>query len=264
MSSATNRASAPPSADPVSPGANLGTPRSDRGSSLHDAVRTERWTARGVAKVVGSVEVGVADLDGFVIVGEGFLARELSARGTLEVGGALDVRGELALHGSLRAGRGLHAGVATLAGSVRTDGPVAVDGRWVLHGSLSAPAASASETRLAGLIRLAGELRTSTAELDLDEASRLGSVVGRSVRVRGPDGGMIDRLLGRFRHAYVEHIEAETVELERVEVGSVVAREAILGRECHVGRLEVGKVHAHASSRVGPESRSPPPQGLRR
>lgn len=264
MSGAANRPTAPIPPDPVVGPANLGATRADRGTSLHDAIRAERWTARGVAKVVGSVEAGIADLDGFVVVGAGFLARELSARGSLEIGGALDVREELALHGSLRAAKGIHAGRATLAGSVRTDGPITIDGRLVLHGSLTAPAVAASETHLAGLVRLAGELRTSTVELELEEGSLLGSVLGRSVRIHGPDGGVFDRMLGRYRHAYVERIEAETVELERVDVGSVYAREAVLGRESHVARLEVGNVRAHSSSRVGPESRSAPPPGLRR
>lgn len=242
----------------------LGAPLRERGAALHDEVRAETWSARGVTKVVGAVEVGVGELAGTVVVGGTFSARDLSVRGSLEVVGTLTVAGELSLHGSIRAGGAVRAGEAALAGAVRIDGPVEVAGTFVTRGSLAAEAVTAREARLAGSVRVPGEVRAVTVELELGEGSLLGSAVGRSVRAVGPEAGALDRLLGKFRHARIERIEAESVTLEKVEVGAVKAREVVLGRDAHVGWLEATRVRAHPTARVGPESRSPPPPGLRR
>lgn len=245
-----------------------GTPPSaslrEKGVTLHDRLRASNWTARGLTKVVGAVDVGEAELDGVVVVGEGFTAERLAVHGTLDVRGPLVVRGELTLHGTIRAGQAVRAGEATLGGSVRADGPIVVDRRLVARASLTAPSVTALDAHLAGVVRVPGELRATTVDVELAEGSSLGSVVGRSVRLTGPEGGVLDRLLGRYRHAEVERIEGETVEVERVDVGTVAAKQAVLGRDAHVVRLDAVTVRAHPSSRVGPESRTPPPPGLRR
>ncbi len=264
MASATSLppSPAPPSARgvPAAPAAAL----RERGPVVHDTVRADTWSSHGVTKVTGVVEVGRAELEGAVVVGDRLTAEHLSVRGSLEVVGPLSVRSELSLHGAMRAGRGLEAGEAALAGTVQATGPVKVAGRLVSRGSLSVPSVEARESDLAGLLRVPGEIRSQTVELELADRSEVGAVLARSVSVRGPDGGLLDKLLGRSRRAHLERIEAETVTLEHVDVGSVSAREVVLGRDCHVERLEAVKVRTHPSSRIGPESRSPPPPGLRR
>ncbi len=236
----------------------------ERGATLRTSVRAETWAARGLTKVVGSVEVGTGKLEGFVVVGEAISTRDLSVRGSLEVAGSITVSGELSLHGSIRAGGPLRAREAALTGTVRADSGAEVAGSLVARGRFSAASVAARESRLAGVVQVPGEVRSADVDLELDEGSELGTVVGRTVRAAGPEGRTLDRLLGKSRHARIEWIEAESVTLEKVEVGAVRAREVVLGRDAHVGLLDATKVRAHASARVGPESRSPPPPGLRR
>lgn len=236
----------------------------ERGATLRASVRADTWSARGLTKVVGSVEVGTGKLEGLVVVGEAVSARELTVRGSLEVSGPVTVSGELSLHGSIRAGGPVRAREAALAGTVLTDGGVEVSGTLVARGRFSAASVAARESRLAGVVQVSGEVRSAGVELELDEGSEVGTVVARTVRAVGPEGRTLDRLLGKFRHARIERIEAESVTLEKVEVGTVRAREVVLGRDAHVGLLDATKVRAHPSARIGPESRSPPPPGLRR
>ncbi len=260
-SSTPPAASVSPSADePPAPG----VPIRERGTSLHSSVQAESWTARGLTKVVHSVAVGVADLGGTVIVGEDLTARELTVRGTLESAGALSVEGELGVHGTVGAARGVRAGAVVATGSVRSDGPVVATSRLIARGTFSAPSASAPELRLSGVVRIPGEVRGGEAELELAATSSVGTVIARTVRAGGPEGGWLDRILGRARAARIGRIEAERVTLERVEVESVVASEVAIGRDCHVRTVEASRLTTHPSSRVGPESRSPPPPGLRR
>jgi cytoskeletal protein CcmA (bactofilin family) len=248
---------------PVPPDESRPSALAERGTTLHDLVHASAWKARGLTKVLGAVDVGDADLEGTVVVGGPFTADSVSVRGTLEVRGMLTVRGELSLHGTLRAG-GATAGSARLAGVVRADGPIATQGTLVARGSVSAPAVTGREVHLNGVVRVPGEVRADEVDLELAERSEVGTVFGRKARIFGPDGGAIDRLLGRYRHAHVERVEADALELERVEVTTVIAREAVLGRDAHVARLDVSKLKSHATSRVGPESRTAPPKGLRR
>lgn len=260
MPAAASSSSAPsPSPEP----AGLGGSVKERGTSLHPSVRAEAWVARGLTKVVGAVEVGIADLGGTVVVGGDLKARELTVRGALSVVGTVSVDGELGVHGSITAAA-VRAGSVAATGSVRTDGGVQAERRLVVRGSFAATSVAASEAHLSGAVRVPGGLRAAEVELELAGGSELGTVVGRTVSIGGPEGGFLDRLLGRAPEAHVERVEGERVRLERVDVGSVFATEVRIGRDCHVTSVEAGHVEVHPSSRVGPSSRSPPPHGLRR
>ncbi len=254
----------PPAGTSTGPAPIADPPLAERGTTLHETVRSASWSARGVTKVVGSVDIGRGELEGFVVVGGALSADHLSVRGTLEVLGTLTVREELSVHGTLHVGAAVHAGEAAVSGSVRADGPVTIERRLVGRGGLSAPAVTALEIHLGGTVRVPGELRAGTIDIELADGSELGVVVGRTVRLVGPEGGMVDRLLGRFRRARITRVEAEAAELDRVEARTVVGREVLLGRETHVVLLDAATLRAHPTSRVGPESRSPPPRGLRR
>lgn len=242
----------------------LGANLAERGTTLHEDVRAGEWKAGGLTKVAGSVEVDRADLDGLVVVGGSLTATSLSVRGTLDVRGSVSVRDELGVHGIFRSVGAVHAGSISASGTLRSDGSISTDRDLVARGTFAGASISGRHVRLHGAVRVAGEIRAEEIELDLEAGSTVAAALGRTVKVVGPDGRPLDRVLGRSRRARVEHVEAEHAEFEQVEVGSVVARSVVLGRGAHVGRLDATEVTAHPTSRTGPESRSPPPPGLRR
>jgi hypothetical protein len=96
------------------------------------------------------------------------------------------------------------------------------------------------------------------------EASELGPIEARSVRLRGTLPNLVDKVFFHERKVVVERIDAESVDLAGVEVALVRAPKIVLGRGCHVTTAEGTIVSQHPSSTVGPESKSPPPFGLRR
>lgn len=263
MASESSAVTSSPAAAGTAAGA-PGTTGPPRRSTLYDSVVAPRWSTRGVTKVVGSVEIGQGSLEGWVVVGQKLSAEHLVVRGTLEVLGPLSVRGDLSVHGSLRAGSTAKVGDAALTGTVRCDGPLEVERRLVARGSLLLPTLRAGEAHLAGLVKVADELRAGVVDAELADGSEIGRLLARRVQVTGPYGGFVDRLLGRSRSATIDRIEGETIELERVEVRTVVGRKVVLRRDCHVDTLDAASVQAHPTSRIGPESRSPPPPGLRR
>lgn len=237
---------------------------SENGVVRHDAVLARRWSVRGTAKVSGDVTVEAADLQGFLVVGGAFRGGRGRLRGTIEVAGPLDLRSELTVEGTLRGGTTVRAGSVAVSGTLRSAGAVEVVGTLEVRGRLEAPSLRAAELRLRGCAEISGTTHALKVEAEFDRPSALGSVEARSVRLRGRAPSPVDRLFGRSTPVSVERIEADRVELERVDVAFVRAPEIRLGAEAHVTTIEGTVVARHRTSRVGPESRSPRPPGLRR
>lgn len=247
------------------------TPTSDRGPSVaehgvsrHDSIDAGTWSARGVAKVLRDATVTVAELRGTVSIGGRLRAERVESFGRLEVHGAMEVTGAVTGGGDLRGGATLHAGDLTWNGSLELAGSISVDRRLDATGELRAPELSAAEFRADGVIMIPGPVRAAVVELRPRDGSQIGSIQGRSVQVRTHVPNFLDQLLGRRSRVTIGRIESDRVELEGVEVDFVHAPEVVLGPGCHVAAVEGTIVRRHPSSRVGPESRSPAPYGLRR
>lgn len=236
----------------------------ERGAVRHDSVRALRWSLLGTAKVTGAVEVGVVDVRGALVVGANLSANELRSQGTLEVEGALEVRGPFASRGTLRAAGTVHAVDLDVRGVARCSGPLTVDRLCQIRGALQAPALSVGLLKLEGSARIPGEVRGLGVEATFREASQLGRVSARTVRLRRKTPNLLDKVFFHERTVVVERIEAESVELTGVEAGLVRAQKIVLGRDCQVTAVDGTVVSRHPSSSVGPASRSPPPYGLRR
>jgi len=257
-------ASEPPRTSAPSP-----TPRplgtvTDRGTVRHDSVRAARWSVAGTAKVTGSVEVGSARVRGTLAVGGRFSADEVDARGNLEVEGPLDVRGPFSSRGTLRLAAIAHAVDLDVEGVARFAGAVTVDRTSSVRGVLVAPSFTAGVLRIAGAAHIPGRVRALSVDATFHEASELGTIEARSVRLRGTVPGLVDKVFFHERKVVVERIDAESADLAGVDVGLVRAQKVFLGRGCHVTAVEGTVVSRHPSSTVGPESKSPPPYGLRR
>jgi len=261
MSVSTPVPTLPPSSrSPPPPG--LGPAVSDRGTVAHEALRSERWTVGGVAKVAKDVEVGSADLDGTVIVGGALRAVSVTAVGTLEARGAVEVLGPLKVEGALEAGASVRAQEARLHGRSRIVGALLVEARLEAHGTVHAPSVVCGSLDLRGTAVLPEVTVAGVLEAVLDGDGTFGSIRAQEVRLRGPVPNLVRRILAPEPLVTVERIEAERVSLEGVRVGFVRSPEVFLGRSAHVGTVEGRVVRAHPSSRVGPESWSRPPSGL--
>ncbi len=236
----------------------------DRGTVRREEVRADRWSVRGVAKVTRDVDVGRADLDGLVSVAGRLSAEAVRARGALEVFGPVDVRGTFEARGDVRGGGALHAGDLDLDGPNRVDGAISVDRRAHVRGLLHAPSFDGGILEISGSATVAGELRALQVQADLSGPSEIGMVVARSVRVHGHSPNLLDKALFREARSTVARIEAESVDLANVRVGFVRATSLVLGPGAHVTAVEGNVVRRHPKSRVGPESESVPPFGLRR
>lgn len=260
--------SAPPAAPakpaPPPPPPRVGETR-DQGTVRRDSVSAERWTARGTAKVTGNVDVGSADLDGSVAIGGKLSADTVRSRGTLEVEGAFDVKGALVTAGALRTAGVFHAGDADLRGTVLTIGAAAVDRTLTVRGSLSAPSLTVGAVTLEGEAEVPGNLEGlySVSGRFTDDSS-LGTVKARSVVLRAKVPNLMDKVFFRRIHVTVRSVEADSVDLENVDAYFVRAPEIRLGRDAHITEYEGTIVERHPTARVGFESRSPPPYGLRR
>ena len=254
-------ASPPPVAAPTLPR----VPRVvDRGIAHHDALRAEVWTARGTVKVTGDVEVVTADVGDALAVGGSVSAAAFSCRGSLEVEGAVRVRDLLRLRGTVHAAGLVHAGDLRLDGSARVVGAVTVDRSATVRGGLLAASVTAELLDLDGSATVPGELRATTVLAEFRRRSAFGKVFGRTVRLRGHVPNLVDKAFFHLDPATVERIEADSVELTAVSVAFVRAKEIVLGRHAHVTAAEGTIVRRHPTSSVGPESKSPPPYGLRR
>jgi cytoskeletal protein CcmA (bactofilin family) len=237
---------------------------SDRGIARHESLDSEQWTLRGAAKVVHDVDVGAGDLDGTVSVGGSLRAETLTSAGRLDVAGAVEVRGTLSGRGEIRGGATLHVGDVTLRGSLQVLGAVSVDRRLEVVGAVRAASLTASELRVEGDVEIPDTVRAAAVDLRLRGGSRVGAVEGGTVRIAGHVPNLLDKALGHHSSVTVGRIEADRAQLEGVHVDLVHAPEIVLGPGCHVTIVEGTVTHRHPTSHVGPESRSPPPYGLRR
>lgn len=250
---------------PVPSSGSAGLPRlTDRGASRRDSVDAGRWSVRGNAKVTKDVRAGAVDARGWVSVGGAFSAGSLRGRGTIEVVGPIEVNGTASFQGTLRSEGTVRAIDLGLKGQVRAAGALVVDRTATIEGRVEVPSARIGVLRLTGTARIPGPLTGITFAAELRGTSEFGSITGRSVRLRSPVPTVVDKAFFRERSVSVQRIEAESVSLEGVEAAFVRAPQILLGRNCHVTTVEGTIVRQHPSSHVGPESRTPPPYGLRR
>jgi len=257
-----------PSVPPSGPAATLPGPRSgelhETGSVRKDSVDIERWTARGLVKVTGDVRVVSASLEGAASIGGKVTATALDYRGTVDLEGAVDVRGALHGAGSLRAALALHAGEAQLQGTARLGGALSVDRTFAMRGSLAAPSVAAGSFDLHGEGQVPGELTAASVTARLTSSSAFGNVRAKSVTLRARTPNFVEKIFDRLVRVTVNRVEADSAELEAVDVKFVRAPQIVLGRNAHVTEYEGTIVRRHPTSRVGFESRSPPPYGLSR
>jgi cytoskeletal protein CcmA (bactofilin family) len=257
--------SAPPVAPPRRP---LGVLR-DVGSVRRDTVRTDRWTASGTVKVLGAVDAAEVRLGGLVSLGGTLRARTLALRGTVEVGGATEITDTLRGDGIVHLHAPFRAGSADLRGTIRSGSDVRVDRDLRLVGVLEAPSVHVGLLDFAGRMAVPGDVEaTGLVRVRFTANSEVGVVRARSVVLRGPPSGVVPSLwrkvFGGSVEAHVERVEADSVELESVDVYFVRAPSIVLGPGAHVAALEGTVVRQHPSAYVGRESRTPPPHGLSR
>ena len=261
-------AAAPAAGRPAAPTTVAAVPRAarvkDRGIVRHDTLRADQWRADGTVKVLHDVDVGSAHLTGSLSVGGGLSADAFRLRGALEVEGVVRVRSTGSVRGTFRAAGEVRAGDLTLDGVGRTGGTITVDRTLTVQGTLDAPSVTAGLLEIDGVVRIPGEVRALGVRAELGRRSTLGTVVARRVRLSGHVPNLVDKAFFREDRVFVGRVEADSVELEGVDVGFVRGKEIALGRNCHVTAVEGAVVRRHASSTVGPESKSPPPYGLRR
>jgi cytoskeletal protein CcmA (bactofilin family) len=237
---------------------------SDDGTVRRDTVSAGRWTARGVVKVTGDAAVVDGSLDGSVTVGGKLTGSTVRYHGTLDVEGAVEVRERFGGSGSFRAGATLHAGEADLQGSVRVTGATTVDRSLTVRGSLSTTSIRAAAVDVEGEVHVSGPTEAGSVSTHLADDSEFGVVRASTVRLRAKVPNLVEKVLGRRLAVHVERVEADTVELEAVDVDFVRSPQITLGRNAHVTEYEGTIVRQHPSSRVGFESKSPPPYGLTR
>lgn len=236
----------------------------DVGAVRKDSVSIERWSAHGLVKVTGDVRVGDGSLQGTVAIAGAVSAASLRYQGTVGVGGLVDVRERLVGSGALRTSLALHAGEADLKGTVRTVGAVSVDRMLRVRGTLECPSLAVGRLDLEGQAEVSGDTTTPAVSAHLLTSSHFGTIRAQTVRLRAKIPNLVEKILSRDVEVTVDRIEAESVELEAVDVDFVRAPEISLGRNAHVTQYEGTIVRRHRSSRVGFESRSPPPYGLSR
>jgi cytoskeletal protein CcmA (bactofilin family) len=215
-------------------------------------------------KVTRDVRLSEGTLEGTVSVGGQLSATTARYRGMLEVEGAVEVREKLSGTGSLLIGSTLHAGEADLKGSARAAGAVTVDRSLSVRGSFSAPSLTTGLLELAGDARIPGETSAGAVSARLGGDSSFGTIRARSVALRVKVPNLVEKVLGRRITVTVVRVEAESAELEAVDVKFVRSPRITLGRHAHVTEYEGTIVRRHPTSRVGFESKSPPPYGLTR
>ena len=236
----------------------------DRGTVLRAELSAGRWSTGGIAKVEGDATVDRARLRGTVVVGGRLVAGEVRLSGTLDVRGAVAVDQGLRTDGTLLARSTVDVGEADLDGTTRVLGELRA--RTVLRsrGSLTAPAVRALSVDLAGTAEVPGELAATAVTARFARSARLGTVRGRKVSLRGPVPNPVRWALGLQAEVEVDRIEADRAYLEGVRVAFVRAPEIELGPASHLLAHEGTVLRAHRTSRIGPESWSPAPPGLRR
>jgi len=259
--SAPSAPSTPPRPSAPPPRPRTGEVR-DAGTVRRDSVDADRWTARGTVKVTGDVNVGAAQLEGKVSVGGKLTAGAFRCRGALEVEGPVDVAGTFHSTGGLRAASTLHALEADLRGELQVIGAVSVDRALTVHGSLSAPSLAVGSLALEGEAHIPGDVTGTSVSAHFTHDSVLWTIRAQSVALRAKIPNLVEKVLGRPMAVTVRRVEADTVDLEGVDVKFVRSPKITLGRDAHITEFEGTIVRRHPSSRVGFESRSPRPYGL--
>ncbi|MCI4339184.1 MAG: hypothetical protein L3J68_02480 [Thermoplasmata archaeon] len=232
-------------------------------------MRATSWTTTGIAKVQGDVDVGTGTASGLVSIAGKLTAGTFRSRGTLEVVGPADVRDRLSLDGTVHFQAGVHAGELSSNGTVRCGGDLRVDRSLSATGLVEAPSAHVGLFDLTGSAQISGDLEALlSVRARFHGDTRIERVRAHRVELHGPPPSVIPTLLrtvfGGAATVEVHRIEADTVELSAVNVQFVHAREVVLGPGAHVTTVEGTIVRQHATSRVGPESRSARPHGLSR
>jgi len=214
--------------------------------------------------VLGDLDVGMTTVDGDLSVGGAIRCDTLEIRGRLEVAGPIEVRGAWSDVGEVRAAGAVRAGEIAHRGSFHGRGAVAVERRARFEGDVSVPSLRAGSVRLGGSLQLPGTLEAFVVQLDLRGSSAIGSIQGERVEVTGRVPNPVEEILLKGVEVHLERIEANEVEITGARVGFVHAERVLLGRGAHVTTVEGTIVRQHRTARVGPESWSPPPFGLRR
>jgi len=270
MSTAVPAAPAPTNPPPTASrptGSPASIPRGelrDQGAVRRDSVAIERWTARGLVKVTGEARFGEGTLDGTITIAGALSAESVQLRGSLDLGGPGEVRHRFVGSGSLRTAAAFHAGEADLKGTVRTGGALSVDRLLKLRGTLDAPSLAVGALDFSGDAEVPGTTTGGSISAHLLASSAFGPIRAKNVSLRAKIPNLVERILSRDVEVSVDQIEAETVYLEAVDVEFVRAPKISLGRNAHITQYEGTIVRRHPSSRVGFESRSPPPYGLSR
>ena len=237
----------------------------DRGTTRRESVRTLTWATDGTAKVLGDVDVGQADLRGFVTIGGKLTADRVLARGELEVGGETVVRGTLEIRGQCRTFADVSARDAGFDGIVHVGGDLRVDRLLQSHGQLEVDASiRAGLFQSDGRFEVSGDIDAPRVDATLRGTSRVGTIRADEVRLKLPARPPILRSIGGSASLDIDRIEAKSVVIEGVTVQYVRADRIVVGRQCHVVRYDGTVVSCHPSSHLGPESRSPPPPGMSR
>jgi cytoskeletal protein CcmA (bactofilin family) len=222
-----------------------------------------------MSKVQGDLDVGTGSATGLVSVGGKLSADSFRTRGTLEVVGTADVRDQFTLEGTSHLHAAVHAGTLDARGSLRCDADVRVDRVFNVTGTLEAPSAHVGLLELTGTIDLPGDLEALlSVRARFRGDSRIRAIRAKSVVLEGPPTSLIPTLFrkvfGGSARVLVGRVEAESVEIAAVDVEFIHANQIVLGAGSHVTEVEGTILRRHPSSRVGPESRSPPPHGLSR
>jgi cytoskeletal protein CcmA (bactofilin family) len=262
-------AAAPGASTPIS----LPPPRTgailDSGTTRRDSVRATRWSTSGTEKVQGDVDVGDGSVAGLIAIAGKLTAGTFRSRGTLEVVGPIEVREQLSVDGTVHFQSTVRAGELSSHGTLRCGGDLRVDRLLSVVGQVETPSAHLGAFDLTGSAEILGDLEAlAFVRARFLHDSRIGTIRTKRVELHGPSTTLVPTLLrtvfGGAATIHVDRIEADAVELSAVDVGFVHAREVVLGAGAHVTQVEGTIVRQHASSRVGPESRSAPPHGLTR
>jgi cytoskeletal protein CcmA (bactofilin family) len=251
---------AAPSATPAAPPA---APRSgdirDVGAVRRDSVHAQHWTATGAAKILGDVDVDEANVSGLTTVRGNVTGGSVSVAGTCDIGGSVRLTGTFRGVGTTTLAKGLQAGDVDLAGSASVSGPIQATGRVHWKGSLeTTEGLNAGRVEFEGRGVIPGAVLAKEVEGRIRGDSKIGSILADRVRLMRPA-----RL---FEHGHLEvlTIEAKEVELEAVHAQHVKAERIVLGPGCQIAQVDGTITRQHASSHVGPQSKTPPPYGLMR
>lgn len=232
----------------------------DGKSATREKIRVAYWRVDQAAKVASDVDVVQGDVAGEVSIGGRLAALQFQSSGLLEVTGDVDVRDRLTVLGTMRTGGSVRVSDLSVEGTFSTGGPIIVNGTARWQGFVEGPGDfSGTTVRIDGGFRFRGRFEASDLRADVSASSSAALVRAdtlvlkrRSRRFGAPVTVSIDRIEGRV--VVLEGIDAEYVRAERI----------VIGRDCHLTRVDGRIIRQHPRAHVGPESRSPRPYGLSR